>query len=55
MDSAYNPGEIETRQVYGIHLQQKRNNAKIDASLFNNVVTQNKEVRSVSYYGVNCV
>ena len=44
MDPDYEPPEIETRQVYGISLQQKRNDCKIDASLFSNVVTRNKSV-----------
>lgn len=44
MDPAYEPSDIETRQVYGISLQQRRNDIKIDAGLFKNVVTQNKEV-----------
>ncbi len=44
IDPNYKPAEIETRQVYGIHMQQKRNDAKIDAKLFDNIVTQNKEV-----------
>jgi phosphoribosylaminoimidazolecarboxamide formyltransferase/IMP cyclohydrolase len=45
MDPNYVPAEVETRQVYGIHMQQKRNDAKIDASLFKNIVTANKDVR----------
>jgi phosphoribosylaminoimidazolecarboxamide formyltransferase/IMP cyclohydrolase len=45
MDPTYTPPEIETRQVYGISMQQLRNNAKIDAKLFQNIVTENKEVR----------
>jgi phosphoribosylaminoimidazolecarboxamide formyltransferase/IMP cyclohydrolase len=44
MDSSYVPDKIETRQVYGISLQQNRNDAKIDRSLFTNIVTKNKEV-----------
>ncbi|KAH7907356.1 AICARFT IMPCHase bienzyme [Hygrophoropsis aurantiaca] len=44
MDPAYTPPDVETRQVYGVHLQQRRNNAKIDASLFANIVTKNKEL-----------
>jgi len=44
MDPAYSPPEIETRQVYGIGLQQRRNDAKIDATLFSNVVSENKEL-----------
>ena len=43
MDPAYEPSDIETRQVYGISLQQRRNDIKIDASLFKNIVTQNKD------------
>lgn len=46
IDPNYKPAEIETRQVYGIHMQQKRNDAKIDAELFKNIVTKNKEVRN---------
>ncbi|KAF8449340.1 cytidine deaminase-like protein [Boletus edulis BED1] len=38
MDPTYTPPEIETRQVYGISLQQRRNDAKIDASLFSNIL-----------------
>jgi phosphoribosylaminoimidazolecarboxamide formyltransferase / IMP cyclohydrolase len=44
MDPNYVPEEREDRQVYGVHLQQKRNSAKIDASLFSNIVTQSKEL-----------
>jgi AICAR transformylase/IMP cyclohydrolase PurH len=44
INSTYKPAEIETRQVYGIHLQQRRNDAKIDGKLFENIVTKNKEV-----------
>jgi phosphoribosylaminoimidazolecarboxamide formyltransferase/IMP cyclohydrolase len=44
MDPNYTPPDIETRQVYGISMQQKRNDAVIDASLFKNIVTKNKEV-----------
>ena len=47
MDADYVPPEIETRQVYGISLQQKRNDCKIDETLFKNVVTSNKEVSRV--------
>lgn len=44
MDPDYVPPEIETRQVYGISMQQRRNDAVIDASMFKNIVTKNKEV-----------
>ncbi|KAJ2759084.1 bifunctional phosphoribosylaminoimidazolecarboxamide formyltransferase/IMP cyclohydrolase, partial [Coemansia nantahalensis] len=36
MDAAYEPPQLETRQVYGLSLQQRRNNAQIDGSLFSN-------------------
>ncbi|KAJ2722725.1 bifunctional phosphoribosylaminoimidazolecarboxamide formyltransferase/IMP cyclohydrolase [Coemansia sp. Benny D115] len=42
MDAAYEPPSVETRQVYGLSLQQLRNNASIGADLFANVVSQNK-------------
>ena len=44
MDPSYTPPELETRQVYGISLQQRRNDVKIDAKLFESIVSQNKDV-----------
>jgi phosphoribosylaminoimidazolecarboxamide formyltransferase/IMP cyclohydrolase len=44
IDPTYVPPEVERKQVYGIYLQQRRNDAKIDAKLFENIVSQNKEV-----------
>ncbi|WWC98797.1 phosphoribosylaminoimidazolecarboxamide formyltransferase/IMP cyclohydrolase [Kwoniella sp. B9012] len=44
MDPNYEPAEIETRQVYGVSLQQRRNDCKIDESLFQNIVTKNKNL-----------
>jgi len=44
MDSNYVPPLMETRQVYGVSLQQRRNDIKIDKSLFTEIVTQNKQV-----------
>jgi len=35
----YEPPELETREVFGFGLQQRRNNAAISASLFRNIVT----------------
>jgi len=46
IDPKFEPPALETKQVYGVHLQQNRNNAKIDADLFKNLVTQNKELPS---------
>ena len=45
MDPSYEPPATETRQVYGIHMQQLRNNRVIDASLLQNIVSKNKNVR----------
>ncbi|UZJ52761.1 hypothetical protein CBS101457_002081 [Exobasidium rhododendri] len=44
MDSKYEPPLMETRQVYGISLQQRRNDVKIEKSLFTEIVTEKKEV-----------
>ena len=49
IDPAYKPSDVETRQVYGVSLQQRRNDAKIDANLFTNIVTKKKEVRRLSF------
>ncbi|KIM88150.1 hypothetical protein PILCRDRAFT_814063 [Piloderma croceum F 1598] len=49
IDPNYTPGGIETRQVFGIHMQQKRNDCKIDAKLFENVVTKNKDIPSAAF------
>ena len=45
MNPNYVPGEVETRQVYGVSLQQRRNDAKIDTKLFDNIVSKSKDVR----------
>jgi phosphoribosylaminoimidazolecarboxamide formyltransferase/IMP cyclohydrolase len=44
MDSNYVPATQETRQVYGVSLEQRRNDAKITPELFTNVVSQNKDL-----------
>ncbi|KAF8738707.1 AICARFT/IMPCHase bienzyme, partial [Rhizoctonia solani] len=44
IDPTYNPGKLETRQVFGVSLQQNRNDAKITAELFSNIVSANKDV-----------
>lgn len=45
MNADYRPSPKETRQVYGVYLQQNRNDAKIDKSLFQNIVSSEKTVR----------
>jgi len=44
IDADYVPNEIETKQVFGITFEQKRNNFKIDRELLTNIVTKNKEL-----------
>lgn len=44
IDPNYNPDSVETRQVYGISLQQKRNDAIINASTFKEIVSENKDL-----------
>ena len=45
IDPNYNPPQNETRQVYGVSLQQKRNDAKITPNnTFAKVVSANKEL-----------
>ena len=44
IDPDYVPAEKETKEVFGITFEQGRNNFKIDESLFENIVTDNKEL-----------
>lgn len=44
IDPNYTPDNLESRQVYGITLQQKRNDAIIKSSLFKEIVSQNKDL-----------
>lgn len=42
VDPAYEPPTQETREVFGLTLEQPRNNARIGPDLFGNIVTGNK-------------
>ena len=44
IDPAYEPPDMEGRDVFGFRLEQKRNTARIDADLFQKVVTQRKQI-----------
>ena len=44
IDPDYVPAQQETKQVFGITFEQGRNNFKIDESLLQNIVTENKEI-----------
>ncbi|TPX41735.1 hypothetical protein SeMB42_g05439 [Synchytrium endobioticum] len=40
VEAAYVPDAMETRQVYGLSLTQRRNDLNIDSSIFTNIVTK---------------
>jgi phosphoribosylaminoimidazolecarboxamide formyltransferase/IMP cyclohydrolase len=42
MDQNYIPKEIETKEIYGITFEQKRNDIKITKDMLNNLPTKNK-------------
>uniref|UniRef100_A0A1B6DMZ0 Bifunctional purine biosynthesis protein ATIC n=1 Tax=Clastoptera arizonana TaxID=38151 RepID=A0A1B6DMZ0_9HEMI len=44
IDPNYDPQPIERKVLFGLNLEQKRNDAVIDKSLFSNVVTEKKEL-----------
>lgn len=44
IDPNYEPSSIESRTIFGLTLQQKRNDAPINENLLSNVVTKNKEL-----------
>ncbi|CAH3180450.1 unnamed protein product [Porites lobata] len=44
MDPDYEPSESETRTIFGLKLEQLRNNARIDKSFFTNIQSKRKEL-----------
>lgn len=44
IDESYIPEETETKEVFGITFEQKRNNVKIDKNLLSDIVTENKDL-----------
>ncbi|PVU99178.1 hypothetical protein BB559_000945 [Furculomyces boomerangus] len=46
IDPNYEPDVIETRQVFGMTLEQRRNDIKIEPSMFTNIVSKNKDLSS---------
>jgi phosphoribosylaminoimidazolecarboxamide formyltransferase/IMP cyclohydrolase len=44
IDPSYEPEKVETRQVYGVHLEQFRNNRAVSINDFTNRVTKNKNL-----------
>ncbi len=48
IDENYVPEELETKQVFGIKFEQKRNNAKITMDLFNDMPTKIKDIPEIA-------
>lgn len=48
IDPDYVPEETETKQVFGIKFEQKRNNAKITMDLFDNMPTKIKDIPEIA-------
>jgi hypothetical protein len=46
MDANYQPDEMEYRTLFGLKLEQKRNDALINADTLKNVVTKTKDLPS---------
>jgi phosphoribosylaminoimidazolecarboxamide formyltransferase/IMP cyclohydrolase len=46
IDADYMPGEMETREVFGIRFEQKRNNAVVTPEMLKNIVTKKKDFPS---------
>ncbi|MGI6124094.1 MAG: phosphoribosylaminoimidazolecarboxamide formyltransferase [Acetivibrionales bacterium] len=44
MDPEYEAAEMESREIFGITLEQLRNNAVINKDIFNQIVTENKNI-----------
>ncbi|MDD4699317.1 MAG: phosphoribosylaminoimidazolecarboxamide formyltransferase [Oscillospiraceae bacterium] len=44
IDESYKPAEIEVKDVFGITFEQGRNELKIDDNIFNNIVTDSKDL-----------
>lgn len=55
IDPTYNPPVTETRTLFGIHMEQRRNDAVIDKNLFSNIVTKRGEVNIISTSSNNII
>lgn len=44
VDENYEPSELETKDIFGITLEQKRNNVVPDYSILEDIVTDNREI-----------
>ena len=48
MDPAFEPHNVETRTLFGLKLEQQRNNARIDENVFKNIVTKRQDVSDIT-------
>jgi AICAR transformylase/IMP cyclohydrolase PurH len=48
IDPFYTPAPIERRHIYGVTFEQGRNELKIERSMLDNVVTQNKSIPDIA-------
>ena len=44
IDPSYVPAQLEKKQVFGVTFEQRRNDYRIDMSLFSDIVTNNKDL-----------
>jgi phosphoribosylaminoimidazolecarboxamide formyltransferase/IMP cyclohydrolase len=44
IDEDYKPAEMETKEIFGITLEQRRNDVVPDYSILENIVTENREI-----------
>lgn len=44
MDPNYVPSSVESKTLFGLHLEQKRNDAEINQQVFSNIVTKDKNL-----------
>jgi phosphoribosylaminoimidazolecarboxamide formyltransferase/IMP cyclohydrolase len=44
IDEDYNPPEMETKEIFGVTLEQRRNDVVPDFSILDNIVTKNKDI-----------
>jgi len=44
IDEDYEPAEMETKEIFGITLEQRRNDVVPDYSILENIVTENREI-----------
>lgn len=58
IDATYTPKPVERKVLFGMVLEQKRNDGKIDENLFSNIVTKRQDVSLLLFYYnllVHCV